>query len=155
MDETRDVIIGGMKGCERLLSLSKDIGYLRWKPLHMAGEFNSRNKMRSKGTWFKGRKEVDPPSMQDRMSGEGSSGRLDMEEEEKLGIGIPEDPEISNRSRLEGSIEKRKVPVQLDANPVEKSGCSKRMERGEKRRGVKGKKIGTNRKVIILVGMKK
>ena len=46
--------------------MSKDRQYPRWKPLNMAGEFNSKKrrlaKMRSKGNWFKGRQEVDTPS---------------------------------------------------------------------------------------------
>ena len=32
VDETRDIIVGGLKGYERLLSLSKDTGNPRWKP---------------------------------------------------------------------------------------------------------------------------
>ena len=36
----------------------------------MAGKFNSRNrrmaKLKSKGNWFKGRQEVDPPTMKYR-----------------------------------------------------------------------------------------
>ena len=32
LEETRDIIVGGLKGYERLLSLSKDTGNPRWKP---------------------------------------------------------------------------------------------------------------------------
>ena len=55
MDETIRVVIGGLKGYERLLSLSKDIGNPKWKPLHMAGNWNGRNrrmaKLRSRDNW--------------------------------------------------------------------------------------------------------
>ena len=57
LKETREIIIGGLKGYERLLSLSKDKTNLKWKPLHVAGCFNSKNrrmsKMMAKKTWFK------------------------------------------------------------------------------------------------------
>ena len=63
--ETRRVIIDGLKGYERLLSLSKDLENPRWKPLHMARGWNARNrrlaKQRSKTGWYKGKAEVEPP----------------------------------------------------------------------------------------------
>ena len=82
VEETREVITGGLKGYERLLSLSRDTGNPRWKPLHMAGKFNSRNrrmaKLKSKCNWYKGRQEVGPPAMEDRPTGILSGGsRLD------------------------------------------------------------------------------
>ena len=56
---TRGFIIGGLKGYERLLSLSRDTGNPRWKPLHLAANWNSKNrrtaKMLSKTNWFKGK----------------------------------------------------------------------------------------------------
>ena len=68
VDETRDVVVGGLNGYERLLSLSRDTGNPRWKPLHMAGKFNSRNrrmaKLRAKSSWFKGKQDVDPPEVE-------------------------------------------------------------------------------------------
>ena len=80
VDETRDIIVGGLKGYERLLSLSKDTGNPRWKPLHMAGKFNSKYrrlaKLRAKGSWFKGKAEVDPPNLEDRNDGE-STNRME------------------------------------------------------------------------------
>ena len=66
MIETRRVIIDGLKGYERLLSLSKDLENPRWKPLHMARGWNARNrrlaKQKSKTGWYKGKTEVEPPS---------------------------------------------------------------------------------------------
>ena len=66
MDETRRVIIGGLTGYERLHSLSNDIGNPKWKPLHMAGNWNGRNrriaKLRSRDNWYKGKQEVDHPT---------------------------------------------------------------------------------------------
>ena len=62
---TRQTIVGGLKGYERLLSLSKDHQNPRWKPLHLAAKWNSRNrriaKQLSKTNWFKEKTEVDPP----------------------------------------------------------------------------------------------
>ena len=61
MKEARDIIIGGLKGYERLLSLSKDVDSPSWKPLHMSGKWNARNrriaKQRSKTSWYKDRNE--------------------------------------------------------------------------------------------------
>ena len=66
LEQTRQTIIEGLKGYERLLSLSRDMDNLRWKPLHMAAGWNSRNrrvaKQRSKTNWYKGKPEVEPPS---------------------------------------------------------------------------------------------
>ena len=63
--ETREMIIGGLKGYERLLSLSKDKENPKWKPLHVSGKWNSRNrrmaKLKTKNNWFKGKDEVDLP----------------------------------------------------------------------------------------------
>ena len=60
------IIVGGLKGYERLLSLSKDLNNPKWKPLHMAASWNSRNrriaKQRSKTNWYKGKEEVEPPT---------------------------------------------------------------------------------------------
>ena len=81
MEETRNVIIGGIKGFERLLTLSKDRSNPKWKPLHMAGSWNSRNrrmaKLRARDNWFKGSQEVEP--REEMMAGEPreSSRRLD------------------------------------------------------------------------------
>ena len=65
IEDAREIIIGGLKGYERLLSLSKDFSNPKWKPLHVAGKFNARNrrvaKLRTKGNWFKGKTVVDQP----------------------------------------------------------------------------------------------
>ena len=65
LDETRNIIIGGLKGYERLLSLSKDTNNPKWKPLHMAASWNAKNRKRakdlSKTSWYKGKTEVEPP----------------------------------------------------------------------------------------------
>ena len=37
---TRGFIVGGLRGHERLLSLSRDTGNPRWKPLHLAANWN-------------------------------------------------------------------------------------------------------------------
>ena len=65
LEEARNIIIGGLKGYERLLSLSKDTTNPKWKPLHMAAGWNARNRRRakemSKTDWYKGKTEVEPP----------------------------------------------------------------------------------------------
>ena len=65
LDQTRNILIGGLKGYERLLSLSMDKKNPKWKPLHMAAGWNARNrriaKQRSKASWYKGKAEVEPP----------------------------------------------------------------------------------------------
>ena len=52
-----------MKGYERLLSLSKDIGNPRWKPLHLAASWNAKNrrnfKKLAKTNWYKGKSEIE------------------------------------------------------------------------------------------------
>ena len=42
--QTRTFIIGGLKGYKRLRSLSGDVENPKWKPLHMAASWNSRNR---------------------------------------------------------------------------------------------------------------
>ena len=44
MEETRRVVVAGLKGYERPLSLSRD----KMKPLHMAGKWNARNRRMAK-----------------------------------------------------------------------------------------------------------
>jgi hypothetical protein len=41
--QTRNIIVGWLKGYERLLTLSKDRMNPRWKPLHMAAGWNAKN----------------------------------------------------------------------------------------------------------------
>ena len=48
LGSTRGFIIGGLKGYERLLSLSKYIGNPRWKPLHLAASWNAKNRSNAK-----------------------------------------------------------------------------------------------------------
>ena len=66
VEEAKNVVIGGLKGYERLLSLSRDITNPRWKPLHMPRTWNQKNrrmaKLKSKSSWFKGKAEIQPPS---------------------------------------------------------------------------------------------
>ena len=62
---TRCFIIGGLKGYERLLSLSKDKTNPKWRPLHMSASWNSKNrriaKQLNKTSWYKGKVPVEPP----------------------------------------------------------------------------------------------
>ena len=85
LKETVDTIIGGLKGYERLLSLSRDKKNPMWKPLHMAGKWNARNrrmaKLRARDNWFKGSQEVEPSGRQEDGSQEESSIGLDSVQE--------------------------------------------------------------------------
>ena len=93
LKETVDTIIGGLKGYERLLSLSRDKKNPRWKPLHMAGKWNARNrrmaKLRARDNWFKGSQEVEPPGRQEDGSQEESSIGLDRVQES---VEVPDIP---------------------------------------------------------------
>ena len=66
LEQTRNTLVGGLKGYERLLSLSRDTKNPRWKPLHMPARWNARNrriaKMKAKNNWYKGKDEVEPPT---------------------------------------------------------------------------------------------
>ena len=48
LKETRDMIVGGLKGYERLLSSSKDVDNPGWKPLHVSGKWNAKNRRMAK-----------------------------------------------------------------------------------------------------------
>ena len=65
LEQTRGAIVAGLKGYERLLSLSLDEGNPRWKPLHLSARWNAKNrrvaKQRTKNNWYKGKSVVDPP----------------------------------------------------------------------------------------------
>ena len=40
LSQTRNIIVGGLKGYERKLKLSRDINNPRWQPLHQGDNFN-------------------------------------------------------------------------------------------------------------------
>ena len=79
LEQTRNIIIGGLKGYERLLSLSLDTSNPKWKPLHMSAGWNERNrriaKQRVKNGWYKGKTEVDPPDRTSSLEEEGHTVR--------------------------------------------------------------------------------
>ena len=61
LDIARRVIIGVLKGYERMLSLSLEKDHPNWKPLHMPASYKSKErrmaKQVAKTNWFKSRKE--------------------------------------------------------------------------------------------------
>ena len=61
LGQTRRVIVGGLKGYERMLSLSKNKETPNWKPLHLPTSYKSKerriSKMMAKTNWFKSREE--------------------------------------------------------------------------------------------------
>ena len=48
MDSTRRFIVRGLKWYERKLSISKDINNPKWKPIHLAASWNSKNRRTTK-----------------------------------------------------------------------------------------------------------
>ena len=63
LDQTRNILVGGLTGYERKLSLSKDKNNPKWKPLHQPAGFNiqarRRTKLLGKSNWFKKKKDDD------------------------------------------------------------------------------------------------
>ena len=121
----------------------------------MAGKFNSKNrrlaKLRSKGSWFKGRQEVDPPEIQTMEAGEENSKRMEgAQEDGKVGIDTPENTEDSNRTEDMVSKVGKKANSQLSKNHGVGKESSRRKETGSPRKGVKGNKRGLNREIITL-----
>ena len=57
LDQTRNILVGGLTGYERKLALSRDSKNPRWKPLHQTASFNAqarrRTKLIGKSNWFK------------------------------------------------------------------------------------------------------
>ena len=102
LEEARNIIIGGLKGYERLLSLSKDTTNPKWKPLHMAAGWNARNRKRakdlSKTNWYKGKTEVEPPPMPSSLQ----------EDPTCMRDGVPESEELPGKTTLSQKAGKKK-----------------------------------------------
>ena len=60
LEQTRNIIVAGLKGYEKKLKLSRDLANPRWKPLHVPASFYAtarrHQKLLAKGNWFKKRK---------------------------------------------------------------------------------------------------
>ena len=129
LEYTRNAIVGGLKGYERLLSLSKDVKNPRWKPLHMPASWNARNrrvaKMSAKTSWYKGKKEVELPSSQLEGNDEPSSHQ-------------------DESSRMEGR-EDTSSHQEEEPQPVDQKTMNK----------TRNKKRGKDRGSITLGGLKK
>ena len=71
--------LSGLKGYERLLSLSRDRSNPKWKPLHMSASWNGKNrriaKQLSKTNWYKGKTLVEPPASNHQAGKENSNER--------------------------------------------------------------------------------
>ena len=148
IEETRKVIVGGLKGYERLLSLSQDKNNPRWKPLHMAGSWNSRNrrmaKLRSRDNWFKGKTEIAPPPSQ--------AGQSDRMEDIPLEVGrrldtTPPGVPVSGCSPNQVGQESSGRLETKDRMVVKKAGNIPYKNRNKKR--------GPGRKSLTLGGIKK
>ena len=57
LNQTRNIMVGGLKGYERKLKLSKDVTNPKWQPLHPPASFNiqarRKKKILEKNNWFK------------------------------------------------------------------------------------------------------
>ena len=138
MKETVDVIIGGLKGYERLLSLSRDPENPRWKPLHVSGKWNSRNrrmaKLRARDNWFKGRQEVELPEDGDEQThilpgGSRQDTTLAVPVMEQMG-----DMETNKTARKSPKKLARKCKKRGPDRRTLTLGGEKRVEKAEKRR---------------------
>ena len=82
---TRDFLMGGLKGYERLLSLSKDRLNPKWKPLHMSARWNGKNRRRAKQlaktNWYKGKVPVEPPPSNHKADLESASNQQEGSEQ--------------------------------------------------------------------------
>ena len=142
LDLTRQTIVGGLKGYERLLSLSKDLGHPKWKPLHLAAKWNPRNrriaKQLAKTNWYKEKSEVEPPnpSRQEDRCAKFSIHKDGLGPEEKT-----EHVQDNNEKQSEQEM------FQKDGEAVQGDGKTKQ--------NLKTKKRGPNRRTVTLGGLKK
>ena len=155
LDQTRNIIIGGLKGYERLLSLSRDVGNPKWKPLHLSAGWNSRNrriaKLRSKDNWYKGKVEVEPP------------GASEMGQKSSIHQEGDQSGQAGSSSRREGPAKNiphpkpQGVGSRLDTTPPVVPGPSASQDQGYKKDGKwnPNKKRGTGRPVLTLGGKNK
>ena len=135
VDQTRKAVIGGLKGYERLLSLSRDTGNPKWKPLHLAAGWNSRNrrtaKQRNKTNWYKGKPEVEHPENPRR---EEEATRFSIHKGEPS---IPEEDKISQEEGMQSGQNKEELPggSRQDTTPAVPGGTGSRQSRNKKKRG--------------------
>ena len=66
LEQTRNILVGGLTGYERKLALSRDTKNPKWKPLYQPASFNAqarrRTKLLGKSNWFeRGREEDQVP----------------------------------------------------------------------------------------------
>ena len=63
LDQTRNILVGGLTGYERKLALSRDTNNPKWKPIHQPASTNAQDKRRTtllgKSNWFKRSREDD------------------------------------------------------------------------------------------------
>ena len=142
--KTQEFIIGGLKGYERLLSLSRDTTNPRWKPLHLSASWNSRNrrlaKQLSKSSWYKGKTEVEPPTLSNLPGG--SSNRKD-DKRDKTG---------TENHASTGDKEAEKV---FNSSEIENKERTLHRAGQEKEKRSKKKKRGGDRHNITLGGLKR
>ena len=91
LKQTREIIVGGLKGYERKLKLSLDLDNPRWKPLHQEDDYNisgrNKKKILAKTSWFKRKRD-------DEDDGEGRQSKSSRQEHQPRGTGNQKD--VSN-----------------------------------------------------------
>ena len=153
LEQARNFVIGGLKGYERLLSLSRDRDNPRWKPLHMAANWNAKNrrtaKRMSKTNWFKGKSVVEPPSSNQR----GDSSTTSPDNNEEYDAQYNHQGVDSNNSEDKNYDAPTDESGKYDDPSINKGGPNH--WGGKDRDGMSKKKRGLNRKNITLGGLKK
>ena len=89
INQTRNILVGGLKGYERKLKLSLDVTNPKWQPLHPPATFNiqarRKKKVLEKSTWFK-------QSSRQEDHDQAESSTLEEEESEQREGGQPHPP---------------------------------------------------------------
>ena len=139
LDQTRNILIGGLKGYERLLSLSLDTKNPKWKPLHMSATWNARNrrmaKQRSRTSWYKGKEEVEPPPNPSSQE-EGQSSQSSQSSQEEASRSQPNLQEADHGlTSLQATLatsgdQAENMEQEVDGNQEQKAGNKRKKKRG-------------------------
>ena len=151
IEEARNVIVAGLKGYERLLSLSKDKKNPKWKPLHMAGSWNARGrrmaKLKAKTNWFKGKADKSS-SLQE----EQQNPSTPLERGSRQDTTSPEVPAPNQTSLQEEQKDQAKG---MDREGISSRGKDGSSNKPKPKMPRKNKKRGEGRRTITLGGQKK
>ena len=97
-DQVRKIVIGGLTGYERKVSISKDRSNPRWRPLHDSAASSSgrrsRKKLLAKTNWFKGKRKDMDGELEENKKSNAKKPRL-----EPLGVQIVDQGGAKERGR--------------------------------------------------------